>query len=72
MGLNINSAAPNVRQTKFAGDSAMLARGGDRYGHYAPEPRPDRDIANEATAMQVTINARRGLDLAGKVPAKTS
>ena len=70
IGFNMNFAAPNVRQTKFAGDSAMLLRGEDRYGHFAPEPRPHGDFADEARAMQIAINARRGLDMAGK--AKTS
>jgi len=72
IGLNMNFAATNVRQTKFAGDSAMLLRGEDRYGHFAAEPRPRRDFADEAKAMQVAINARRGLDVAGKATAKTS
>ena len=70
IGLNMNFAAPNVRQTKFAGDSAMLLRGEDPYGHFAPELRPHRDFADDAKAMQIAINARRGLDVAGK--AKTS
>jgi hypothetical protein len=68
----MNFAATNVRQTKFTGDSAMLLRGEDRYGHFAAEPRPQRDLADEAKAMQVAINARRGLDVAGKAAVKAS
>jgi hypothetical protein len=72
IGFNMNLVAPNVRQTKFAGDSAMLLRGADRHRHFTPEPRPKRDFDGEAKAMQVAINARRGLDAAGKAAAKTS
>jgi non-haem Fe2+, alpha-ketoglutarate-dependent halogenase len=70
IGLNMNLAAPNVRQTKFTGDSAMLLRGEDHYGHFAPEPRPRQDFEDEAKALQVAINARRGLDAAGRVAGK--
>jgi phytanoyl-CoA dioxygenase PhyH len=70
IGLNMNLVAPNVRQTKFAGDSAMLLRGEDCYRNFAAEPRPRQDFEGEAKAMQVAINARRGLDAAGKAPGK--
>jgi hypothetical protein len=66
IGLNMNLVAPNVRQTRFDGDSAMLLRGTDRYRHFAAEPRPRADFSAEARALQVEINARRGLDPAGK------
>jgi non-haem Fe2+, alpha-ketoglutarate-dependent halogenase len=70
IGLNMNLAAPNVRQSKFEGDSAMLLRGKDSYGHFAPEPRPHQDFDGEAKALQVAINARRGLDAAGRAANK--
>ncbi|HZT19647.1 MAG TPA: phytanoyl-CoA dioxygenase family protein [Dongiaceae bacterium] len=70
IGLNMNLIAPNVRQTRFAGDSAMLLRGEDRYGHFAAEPRPSEDFGEAARALQLAINARRGLDAAGKAVAK--
>ena len=66
IGLNMNLVAPNVRQTKFAGDSAMLLRGTDRYHHFAAEPRPREDFSEQARSLQIEINARRGLDPAGK------
>jgi non-haem Fe2+, alpha-ketoglutarate-dependent halogenase len=67
IGLNMNLISPNVRQTGFAGDSAMLLRGKDRLGHFSAEPRPRRDFEDGARALQIAINARRGLDAAGKV-----
>ena len=66
IGLNMNLVAPNVRQTRFDGDSAMLLRGTDRYHHFAAEPRPREDFNEGARALQIAINARRGLDPAGK------
>ena len=72
IGLNMNLAAPNVRQTKFAGDSAMLLRGEDRYGHFTLEPRPRQDFADVAKSMQIAVNARRGLDEAGRATASES
>jgi non-haem Fe2+, alpha-ketoglutarate-dependent halogenase len=66
IGFNMNLVAPNVRQTRFAGDSAMLLRGTDRYHHFSAEPRPREDFNAQARALQIEINARRGLDPAGK------
>jgi len=66
IGFNMNLVAPNVRQTRFAGDSAMLLRGTDRYHHFTGEPRPREDFNEQARALQIEINARRGLDPAGK------
>ncbi|MGI9317108.1 MAG: phytanoyl-CoA dioxygenase family protein [bacterium] len=37
IGLNIQYIAPHVRQTKIHGYSALLARGTDRYQHFASE-----------------------------------
>jgi hypothetical protein len=65
----MNLVAPNVRQTRFAGDSAMLLRGTDRYHHFSTEPRPREDFNEQARALQIEINARRGLDPAGKATA---
>ena len=66
IGFNMNLAAPVVRQTLFEGDSAMLLRGRDDYGHFTPEPRPSEDFSDEARVLQASINRRRGLDAAGK------
>jgi hypothetical protein len=65
IGFNMNLVAPHVRQLRFAGDSAMLLRGQDRYGHFEREPRPEADFTPAARALQVEINRRRGLDEAG-------
>jgi hypothetical protein len=69
IGLNMNLIAPNVRQTQFGGDSAMLLRGRDAYGHFRNEPRPTEDFAPAARELQLSINARRGLDAVGKATA---
>ncbi len=69
IGLNMNLVAPNVRQTRFTGDSAMLLRGTDQYHHFAAEPRPREDFSEQARSLQVAINALRGLDPAGKAAA---
>jgi hypothetical protein len=61
VGFNMNLIAPNVRQTRFAGDSAMLLRGRDRFGHFESEPRPQADFTPEARALQAELNRRRGL-----------
>ena len=50
----------------------LLLRGLDTYHHFVSEPRPQKDFDGEAKAMQVAINARRGLDAAGKAAVKTS
>jgi hypothetical protein len=65
IGFNMNLVAPNVRQTRFAGDSAMLLRGRDPYGHFEAEPRPQADFAPEARALQAELNRRRGLTETG-------
>ena len=43
IGLAIRYLPAHVRQTQGR-DSAMLVRGTDRYGHFDPEPRPQRDL----------------------------
>ncbi|MGI9310129.1 MAG: phytanoyl-CoA dioxygenase family protein [bacterium] len=52
IGLNIQYIAPHVRQTKSPGYSAMLVRGVDRFGHYAPESPPRRDFDPKALAWR--------------------
>lgn len=69
IGLNMNLIAPNVRQANLTGDSAMLLRGKDQFHHFLAESRPQRDFGEEARAMQIEINARRGLDATGKAGA---
>ena len=43
IGLSIHYIAPHVRQTAFEGATAMLVRGRDTHGHWAPEPEPAVD-----------------------------
>jgi len=49
IGLAIRYIPPHVRQLK-ADDSAMLVRGSDRFGHFAPEPEPNADMDAAALA----------------------
>ena len=37
IGLNVQYIAPSMRQLKTPGDSAMLVRGNDRFGHFATD-----------------------------------
>lgn len=66
IGFNMNLITPQVRQTRFAGDSAMLLRGRDDQRHFVPEPRPLADFTAEARALQAALNRRRGLNEAGE------
>jgi non-heme Fe2+,alpha-ketoglutarate-dependent halogenase len=63
IGLAINYLRPSVRQTLLPEDSAMLARGADRYGHFRTEPRPTADFAPEAVALQNEITALRAAEI---------
>jgi non-haem Fe2+, alpha-ketoglutarate-dependent halogenase len=47
IGLAIRYLPAHVRQTKNR-DSAMLVRGTDRFGHFDQEPRPRRDLDDDA------------------------
>jgi len=49
IGLNIQYIAPHVRQTKLPGHTALLARGVDRYQHYASDVAATSDL--DAAAM---------------------
>ncbi len=59
IGLNFQFITPAVRQREMTGDSAMLVRGADRGGHFAPEPRPVVDFAPESIAFAEDIASRR-------------
>lgn len=52
IGFAIRYVQPQRRQREDESDSAMLVRGEDRYGHFEEEPRPTRDAAPEAIALQ--------------------
>lgn len=58
IGLNIQYLAPGVRQTVCAGDSAMLVRGRDEYGHYAQDVPAQSDLDPAAIARQRSLQAR--------------
>ena len=55
IGLNVQYIAPGMRQLKTAGDSAMLVRGNDRFGHFATD-QPARDW--ELTAEGISTLCR--------------
>ena len=59
IGFNLQFIAPGVRQREMTHDSAMLVRGRDRDGHFAPEPRPLIDFAPESVAFAKDIAERR-------------
>jgi hypothetical protein len=44
VGFVIHYIAPNVRETRFEGSTAMLLRGEDRFGHWGRDPEPTRDF----------------------------
>ena len=54
----VTYVAPRVRPLRGR-DSAQLARGQDRFGHYAPEPRPNADLDREALAAHESAMALR-------------
>ena len=46
IGMVLRYCATDVRQTKIAGDRAILVRGEDAYGHFEPIPRPHEDLGD--------------------------
>ncbi|MGE0415731.1 MAG: phytanoyl-CoA dioxygenase family protein [Acetobacteraceae bacterium] len=55
IGLAIRYIPTHVRQVAGAHDSATLVRGVDRFGHFAPEMRPDADMSDAALAHHAAI-----------------
>ena len=51
IGLSMHYIPTRTRQTAGAWDSAALVRGEDRFGHFAPAPRPERDLEPAAVAF---------------------
>jgi len=47
VGFVIHYNAPHVRETGFAGATAMLCRGKDTHGHWKPDPEPAADLDPE-------------------------
>lgn len=58
IGLNIQYLAPHVKQTKQAGDSAILVRGEDRYRHFEPDIPADSDLCPQAMNRQAALEQR--------------
>jgi len=71
IGFNMNIVRPGARQIRFAGDSALLLRGEDRFGHWRPEPLPLADFDAAGLAFQAEMAALRGqsvnLDRSGRL-----
>ena len=58
IGLAIRYIPTHVRQTKQR-DSAMLVRGSDSFGHFDLEPRPQRDLDEQALAAHADAVRRK-------------
>lgn len=59
IGFAIRYIPARVRQLEVQNDTATLARGEDKYGHFELEPRPTADLAPEAVAYHADIMRRR-------------
>jgi len=57
VGFSIHYCAPHVRETRFDGATAMLLRGEDRLGYWAPDPTPKQDF--DADCIQAMLDYRR-------------
>jgi Phytanoyl-CoA dioxygenase (PhyH) len=58
VGFAIRYVPTHVRQGAGEGDSAMLVRGVDEFGHFEPERRPTADASPEAFAYHAAIMER--------------
>jgi non-heme Fe2+,alpha-ketoglutarate-dependent halogenase len=58
IGYAIRYIPTSVSQIAGDSDSATLVRGDDRYGHFAPEPRPGSDLAPDMLALHREIAER--------------
>jgi non-heme Fe2+,alpha-ketoglutarate-dependent halogenase len=57
IGFAIRYIPTHIRQLEGE-DSASLVRGADRFHHFAPEPRPEREMAPEMMALHKQIAER--------------
>jgi non-heme Fe2+,alpha-ketoglutarate-dependent halogenase len=57
IGFAIRYLPTSVRQVAGARDHATLVRGVDRYGHFAPEERPEADMSARAVAFHAAVTA---------------
>lgn len=71
VGFVINVVKPSARQIRFEGDSGLLLRGEDRFGHWRPEPLPAMDFDPAGLAFQAELARLRGqsvnLDRSGRL-----
>jgi non-heme Fe2+,alpha-ketoglutarate-dependent halogenase len=58
IGYAVRYIPTSVSQVAGDADSATLARGEDRYGHFAPEPRPPADLDPGMLALHRQITER--------------
>jgi phytanoyl-CoA dioxygenase PhyH len=59
IGFAIRYVPTRVRQTAGPRDSATLVRGRDAFGHFDPEPRPERDLDPAMLALHAEISDRQ-------------
>jgi len=69
IGFSIHYCAPHVRETRFDGATAMLLRGENRYGHWAPDPEPAADY-DEACIQAMMDMRQKFLDAANRKVAE--
>lgn len=63
IGFAMRFIPPHVRQVAGANDSATLVRGVDRFGHFAPELRPEYDMSPAARERHAAITAAQAATL---------
>ena len=52
IGMVLRYCATDVRQTKVDDDRAVLVKGTDAFGHFAPVPRPQEDMGDKERALR--------------------
>jgi hypothetical protein len=57
VGLSIHYCAPHVAETRFDGATAMLLRGENTLGHWAPDPTPKQDY--DPDCIQAMLDYRK-------------
>jgi non-heme Fe2+,alpha-ketoglutarate-dependent halogenase len=71
VGFVIHYCAPHVRETRFEGATAMIARGRDTHGYWEPEPSPkvdfDEACIEHMLATRAKFKAKQAEKLANNV-----
>jgi ectoine hydroxylase-related dioxygenase (phytanoyl-CoA dioxygenase family) len=65
IGLNVQFIRPSMRQIKTAVDTAMLVRGTDAYGHFAPD-HPATEWEPEMAARRLAASSTKYQAIAGR------